>query len=285
MSPSTTSSTTPEAGWQLQGDAAQAYEEHLVRSIFDAMSRRLVEAAGVRPGDRVLDVACGTGVVARAAAAIVGSTGSVSGIDINPEMLATARQVARDFEPAIEFHHGDVADLPFKDATFDVVLCEEAVQFFGDRVGALREMRRVTTPGGRVAFSVLRSLEHHPVYAAFAAALGEHVGPEAQAMMSSPFALGDAETLRSATQEAGLEGIEIRIAINEERFPSVEEFVVGEAASSPLAGPLTEVDQERRDALLAAMKNVLAPHLDDAGLAFHNETHIVTARSAHVPRS
>lgn len=285
MSPSTMSSTTSETGWQLEGDAAQAYEDHLVRSIFDAMSRRLVEAAGVRPGDRALDVACGTGVVARAAAGIVGSTGSVSGIDINPQMLATARQVARDFEPAIEFHQGDVADLPFEDGMFDVVLCEEAVQFFGDRVGALREMGRVTTPGGCVAFTVLRSLEHHPVYAAFAGALGEHVGPEARGMMSSPFALGDAGTLRSAAQEAGLEEIEIRIAINEERFPSVEEFVVGEAAASPLAGPLAALDRARRDALLATMQNVLAPHLDDAGLAFHNETHIVTARSAHVSRS
>lgn len=267
---------THQSGWQLQGNAAEAYEAYLVPAIFDAMSRRLVAVANVQTGDRVLDAACGTGVVARAAAQRVGPTGAVAAVDVNADMLATARQSAASLTPPIDFQQADVTDMPFDDGAFDVVLCEEAVQFFPDRVAALREMRRVTASGGRVAFSVFRSLDHHPVYAVFADALGQHAGPDTAQMMGSPFALGDADTLRSAARDAGLHDVEIRIAVNEERYPSVEEFVRREAASSPLAGPLSALDADRHAALLETLEQQLAPYVDDAGLAFHNETHIVT---------
>lgn len=271
--------TTTERGWQLRGNAADAYEQHLVPAIFDAMSRRLVTTADVQAGDRLLDVACGTGVVARTAARRVGSSGTVTGVDINPDMLATARRSSADVTPLIDWHEADVVALPFDTNAFDVVLCQEAVQFFGDRVAGLREMRRVTTPGGRVAFSALRSLKHNPVYAIFSRALGDHAGAPAERMMRSPFALGDADTLRANAHEAGLTDVRVRIAINEERFGSVREFVRQEAASSPLAGPLGALGEDQQAALVAALERQLAPHLDDMGLAFHNETHIVTARA------
>lgn len=269
--------TATGTGWQLEDNAAEAYQAYLVPAIFQAMSRRLVVAADVRDGHRVLDVACGTGVVARAAARRVGADGSVVGVDINPGMLATAERASAEVTPAIEFRQGDAAELPFEDDTFDVVLCEEALQFLPDRVGALSEMRRVAVPGGRVAVSVLRSLDHHPVYAIFSRTLGEYAGPEAEQMMGSPFALGDAGVLRQEARQAGLDGVEIRIAVSEERFPSVEELVRQEAASSPLAGPLGELEPDRQAALVAALTRDLAPWCDDAGLAFHNETHILTA--------
>lgn len=271
--------TTTGRGWQLHGSAADAYEQHLVPAIFDALSRRLVTTADVGPGDRVLDVACGTGVVARAAARRVGSSGAVTGIDVNPDMLATARRSAAQVTPPIDWRQGDAEALPFDDDAFDVVLCQEAVQFFSDRVAALREMHRVAVPGGRVAFSVLRSVEHNPVYAIFAQALGDHAGDAAEQMMRSPFALGDADALRAAARAAGLTDVGIRIAVNEERFASVREFVRQEAASSPLAGPLGALAEVQRTALVASLEQQLAPQLDDTGLAFHNETHIVTARA------
>lgn len=273
------STSTTALGWQLQGNAADAYEAYLVPAIFEPMARRLVAEADVAPGDRVLDVACGTGIVARASAARVGATGSVTGVDINPDMLATADRASADVTPRIDWQQADAAALPFDDDTFDVTLCEEAVQFFTDRVAVLRELRRVTRPGNRVAFSVLRSLEHNPVYGIFARALGEHAGGDAEQMMGSPFALGDREALRAAARQAGLTDIRIRIAVGEERFPSVPEFVRREAASSPLAGPLGALDDDRRGALIESLERDLADHFDDTGLAFHNETHIVTARA------
>lgn len=270
---------TSGSGWQLQGNAAAAYETYLVPAIFDAMGRRLVTTAAVQPGDRVLDLACGTGVVARVAARRVGPTGAVAAVDVNADMLAVAETAAADVAPPIDWRQADAAALPFDDDAFDVVLCQEAMQFFGDRVAVLREMRRVAKPGGRVAFSVLRSLKHNPVYQVVAQALREHTGAAAEQMMGSPFALGDGETLRAAARKAELTDVVIRIAIGEERFPSVPEFVLQEAASSPLAAPLGELEEARRTALIEALERQLATHRDDTGLVFHNETHIVTSRA------
>ena len=272
-----TTAATPAGGWQLQGNAAEAYQSYLVPAIFRAMSRRLVTAADVGLGDRVLDVATGTGVVARTAAERVGPRGTVVAIDVNPDMLATAARASTDVTPQIDWRQADATELPFGDATFDVVMCQEAIQFLDDRVAALREMRRTASPDGRIIFSVFRSLAHHPVYELLARSLGEHAGLDAATMMGSPFALGDASVLRAAAHDAGLRGVQIQIAINEERFPSVAEFVRREAASSPLAGPLSALDEHALAALVAQLELELASHLDDAGMAFHNETHIVTA--------
>ncbi len=271
--------TTTTSGWQLTDNAAEAYETHLVPVIFRGLAERLVAAAHVGPGDRVLDVACGTGVVARAAARRMDGQGSVVGLDVNADMLATARAATRGVRPTIDLHEGDVAHLPFEDDLFDAVLCQEAVQFFPDRVGALREMRRVATPGGRITFSVLRSLERHPVYDIFAAALDDHAGADAAAMMRSPFALGDAETLRAYARDAGLQDVTIQVSVGTERFPSVPEFVRWEAASSPLAMELDRLGRDEQAALVDRLERELAPYLDDVGLVFHNETHIVTARA------
>jgi ubiquinone/menaquinone biosynthesis C-methylase UbiE len=270
---------TSARGWQLAGNAAEAYQEYLVPAIFDAMSRRLVAEAGVASRQRVLDVACGTGVVARAAARVVGAAGAVTGVDVNPDMLATAGRASAAVTPAITWREAEAEALPFDDDAFDVVLCQEAVQFFTDPVAVLREMGRVARPVGRVACSVLRSTDHNPVYEVFSRALGEHVGSDAEQMMRSPFAMGDREALRAAAEDAGLTEVVIHIAIGEERFGSVAEFVRREAASSPLAGPLAALDPDRRSALVAALERDLADHVDDAGLVFHNETHILTARA------
>lgn len=267
--------TTSDAGWQLQDSAADAYEAHLVPVIFEAISRHLVEAADVDAGAHVLDVACGTACAARAAAHRVGPTGAVVGVDLNPDMLATARRATAGSQPAIELHQADAADLPFDDDRFDAVLCQEALQFMPDPVAVLREMARVGRPRGRVACSVLCGLELHPVYATLAAALGRHAGPEAETMMASPFRFGDAQKLRLTAQQAGLADVTVHIATGEERFPSVAEFVRQEAASSPLAGPLGHLDGAQHDALVDELEQALASYLDDAGLVFANATHIL----------
>lgn len=269
--------STTDSGWQLQGNAAEAYESFLVPVIFRGLADRLVAAAEIRPGDQVLDVACGTGVVARTVARHVGPGDAVAAIDVNPDMLATAREASGEVTPTIAFQQGDVMNLPFEDGAFDVVLCQQAVQFFPDRVAALREMARVTSTGGRVVFSVLRSLDRHPVYEIFARALGEHAGTDAAAMMRSPFALGDREALRTSAHDAGLRDVTVQVSISEERFPSVAELVHWEAASSPLATELARLDAEGQAALVAQLERDLSPYLDDLGLVFHNETHIVTA--------
>jgi ubiquinone/menaquinone biosynthesis C-methylase UbiE len=154
-----TTETYTAEGWQLEKNSAEAYERYLA-SAFRPWADQLVEVARIQEGDRVLDVACGTGIVARSAAVRAGVTGSVVGIDLNADMLAVARRASGSVRPAIEWRQGNAVELPFPDGSFDVVLCEQAIQFFSEPVRALVEMRRVLTRSGRAAVSVCRPIAY-----------------------------------------------------------------------------------------------------------------------------
>ena len=263
-----------QAGWQLAEDSAEAYERYLVPAIFTEMAERLLEVAAVAKGERVLDVGCGTGVVARRAAERVGAGGAVSGLDLNEGMLRVARHVSQGSAPGIDWRHGDAMALPFPDRSFDAVVCQQALQFFPDAGKALREMRRVAAPGGRVALAVLRPIRYSPPYGPFADALERHAGKDAGAMMRSPFPAWDRESLRALLGRAGLPDAHVRIAVGAVRYPSAAEMLRQEAASSPLAGPLRALPAATRDALLRELDVALADFVDDAGVAFPMETFV-----------
>ena len=139
----------------------------------------LADAARLAPGDRVLDVACGTGVVARAAAERVGRGGRVVGVDINPGMIAVARSLpAATTGAPIQWHERSALDLQLTDVSFDVVVCQQGLQFFPDKAIALKEMRRVLDHGGRIAVSVWDSNTFGPYVSAVSKALVKFVGDE-----------------------------------------------------------------------------------------------------------
>lgn len=251
--------------WQLEGNAAEAYERHLVPALFAPFAQRLLDAAHPQPGERVLDVACGTGIVARMAAEC-GAT--AVGVDLNEGMLAVARGVA----PSLEWITGDAAALPFPDGTFDLVTCQAGLQFFPDRQAAVAEMRRVLAPHGRIAALVWRAIEHQPAWLKLADALDRHAGPDTAALMRAPFALSDRTELQQ------LVGGPVHIVIETVSFPSARDMLARQAAASPLAGPLKTLNDTAREALQADFEASMQPHADDAGVAFPQEAHIVTAR-------
>jgi SAM-dependent methyltransferase len=263
-----------EHGWQLTGSSADAYEQLLVPSIFEAWAQGLVDLAAPRPGEHVLDAACGTGVVARAAASRVGPDGAVTGVDVNAGMLATARRT----DSVIAWRHADVTALPFPDGTFDLVLCQQGFQFVADRHTAARELRRVLARPGRLALSTWRAIDRSPGYAAFADALDRHVG--AGGIMRAPFAFGDRESLRRVLLGAGFDRARILTDVKICRFPSVAEFLRYEVLASPLAEPVGRLDIEERAALLADLEAVLEPYADDDGLALPIESHVALAAAS-----
>jgi SAM-dependent methyltransferase len=163
--------------WQLEGSAAELYQRYLVPAITTKWADDLVHRAQLRAGEDVLDVACGTGVVARLAARKV-TPGHVTGLDLNSGMLAVARNVSNGRE-AISWKEGSALDLPFPSGHFDVVLCQLGLQFFPDQLKALREMRRVVLDSGRLALSVYSPIERTPGANAFVRALDEVLEPEA----------------------------------------------------------------------------------------------------------
>src|SRR5262245_12620851 len=167
--------SAPEArAWQLEGTSAELYERYLVPPVTLPWARDLVQRVGLRSGDRVVDVACGTGVVARLAALEVGQGGSVAALDLNRSMLAVGRSTEAPKGAAITWHEGSADALPFGDGEFDVVLCQLGLQFFPNRQGALREMRRVLATEGRVGASVYTAIDQNPAADALAHALDRY---------------------------------------------------------------------------------------------------------------
>ena len=264
--------------WQLAGSAPEIYERYLVPAIFAPWASLLIEQAALNPGDRVLDVACGTGVVARLAAQQVGGKGEVIGLDLNRGMLDVARSLASVQGGTIEWREGDVGSLPSAEASFDVAFCQLGLQYFPDRGQAAREMHRVLKAGGRLVALVWRALAHSPGFAALAAALARHVSPEAKAVMEAPFVFGDdVEELRALFRQAGFHSARIRFDVRMVRFDSPDAFVQYQVAGSPLANHVAEVSEAVRQALLQEVSAAMAAYIDDAGLAFPIEAHIIIA--------
>ena len=262
--------------WQLEESSAEAYERYLVPLLFAPGAEYLVELAN--PGERVLDVACGTGIVARRAAGRLGSGATVVGLDINEGMLEVARKVSSGVCPQIEWRKGDATDMPLPDGAFDVVFCQQGLQFLPDRPAPLGEMHRVLVPNGRLAISVLRSIEHNPGYRLLAEALERHVGADAGSMMRSPFSSLSADELRALITGSGFRDVRILLGIAPVRYPSVEELVRWEGASSPLAGPIGALTDDVRAALIRDVGEALRTYTDDDGVVFPTETYLVVAR-------
>jgi ubiquinone/menaquinone biosynthesis C-methylase UbiE len=267
--------------WQVVGNAAETYERALVPAVFAAWAPLVVALADPRPGERVLDVACGTGVLTRLVAQRVGRAAKVIGLDLNPGMLAVAAAVTANEPPtsaSITWQEASATKIPLPDAAFDIVCSQLGLQFFPDRPAALREMYRVMVPGGRLGLMVWRGIEHSPGFGSLAAALVRHVSSEAAGIMRAPFALADAEELRGLIAAAGFRDIAIRPVPGTVRFPSVARFVLDYVAGSPLAAHVAKVSDEARAAVVSEVGDALRPYLAAGGLAFPIEAYLASAK-------
>jgi SAM-dependent methyltransferase len=183
----------------FSGTAAENYERCFVPTIATPVSVALLEAAALQPGERVLDVACGTGLIARLAAERVGSSGTVTGLDLSPDMIEVARAVSPS---AIAWHVGDAASLPFPDDAYDVVLCQMGLMFMQERRAAVGEMRRVTAPGGRVVVNTPGPMQ--PPFAVMEQALIDHISADLGGFVRAVFSMHDSEGVASLLRDAGL---------------------------------------------------------------------------------
>ena len=223
----------------------------------------------------MLDVACGTGIAARLATPRVGPTGQVVGVDLNAAMVAVARAVSTDMP--IAWREGSAVALPCPDATFEVVLCQQGLQFMPDRLAALREMHRVLVPGGRLGLSVWQSLPANPGATALATAVERHLGPEAAALRRAPYALGEAEALHTLLRAAGFRAIRIDAAVRTVRFPSIEIFVFGTLLAGAAYVGSIPVSEATRVAILEDTHMTLQDYVDADGVAFPMAAHLAIA--------
>jgi SAM-dependent methyltransferase len=264
--------------FQLSVEAAEVYESSFVPALFAEWARHLVEVAGIAPGQAVLDVACGTGIVARTAADRMGGQGRVAGLDANEGMLTVARRL----RPDLEWRQGDAADLPFAAGAFDAVLCQAALMFFPDRAAALREMARVAAPGGTVAVQVWDRLEAQEGFGAMYEAFAEHLGPEATKLETSYWSLGDLDLMGSLFEAAGLRVTGTRTRQSTVHFGSASEAVTTEIEATPLAERIGR-DAQRR--LVEAASVAMRPFEVDGGrVELPIRGHLVTGVAGHSRR-
>src|SRR5262245_23264478 len=228
--------------WQVAGSAPEVYERDLVPAVFGPWAPILIGLAPPEPGDRVIDIACGTGIVARIAAARVGPSGAVAGVDLNPGMLNVARSLRTTDDAApVHWQEASADKLPFPDDSFDVAYCQMGLPFFADRPTALGERRRVLSTKGRLAVMVWCGILESPGFKAFAEILERRVSPAAATIVRAPFGLSDADELGRLVAAAGFRNITIRRKLGTVEFSSIERFVLSYVAGSPLAGHVSQV--------------------------------------------
>jgi SAM-dependent methyltransferase len=257
----------PSIDEQIAG--ARAYEALHVPALFKQWCPRVLDAAGVARGHRILDVACGTGILAREAAVRVGPTGSVAGVDIGSGMLAVAKELA----PIIEWRECAAESLPYPDWSFDAVVSQFGLMFFSDRSGALRQMIRVLKPGGRLAVAVWDSLDNSEAYPEEVALLQRLAGKEAADALRAPFVLGDRAELIALFETSGVKSVNVEAYTGTARFPSVRTMVEADLRGwLPIMGVVLR--EEQIDRILNEAEEVLAKYVTADGKAvFHSRAH------------
>lgn len=238
---------------QVSTEAAEVYEAMVVPAVFGEWGPRVADAARIGPGQRVLDVACGTGVVAREAVRRVGPKGQVVGLDNNPGMLAVARRSA----PGVEFRPGDASSLPFPDGHFDAVTCSFGLMYFPDQAKALGEACRVLKPGGRFAATVWDVLEHQKVESALVAVLAKRFGEAAASEFRHPMSMGDPVKLKALLAKAGMPDATITTVHGTAVGPSLPAYLEGLIRGWTLADKMND---DQIASLVAEVEPLARPH-------------------------
>jgi ubiquinone/menaquinone biosynthesis C-methylase UbiE len=255
----------------------ELYERFLVEPLFRPFAQTLLERAALGRSERLLDVACGTGIVARIGRDHVGDRGHVVGVDASPGMLGVARAVA----PSIEWREGDATRLPVGEGeVFDVVTCHQGLQFFADKPAAVREMRRVLAPGGRLAIGTWRPLDDTPLFRDLHAVAQRHAGP----ISDQRHSFGDASAIERLLTDAGFDGVRIETVTHTIRMSDPAMFARLNAMASVgmSAAAKTMSDDERTrviDAVTEESMEVLQRYLVADALVFELGSNIATART------
>lgn len=255
---------------QVAASAAEIYEQFFVPALFAQWPAHVLKAAQVQAGDAVLDVACGTGILARAAANLVGAGGWVTGVDINEGMLTIAQQKA----PSISWKVAPAESLPFEADTFDRVVSQFGLMFFENPTRAVAEMGRVVRPGGCIAVAVWDSLEATPGYAVVAEVLDELFGSEAARSIQAPYLLGDRQKLTSLFADAGMNEVTIQTVMGKARFSSIRSWIYTDIKGWTLAHIIDDEGYEKLRHY--APKRLSRFVLADGSVAFDAPAHIVT---------
>ena len=261
----------------LDTSSAEAYEKFMVPGMFARWAELVVQLAAPQPGEHVLDVACGTGIGARIAARGVGRAGKVVGLDLDPGVIEVARKLAQDSGTPMEWHCASALKMPFNDATFDLCLCLQGLQFFPDRQAGLTEIRRMLKPSGRLVASIWGPIEYNKGHHAVVQALERQQVDASAAKRACSFP--DPQVIRDTAARAEFTDIELRTEDGVSHFASIQSFIDGMTLGSPSTRHAVALLPENgRDRFLNDVSAMLEPYVVEGELAYPMRTHILIAR-------
>lgn len=258
---------------------AEGYESYMVPTLFGPWATILVQAADPRPGERVLDVGCGTGIVARQVVSRLRDNSAVTGLDLSQNMLAIAQAAASREGVTVDWREGSAEQLPFTDSSFEVVLSQFALMFFADKHAALAEMRRVVSEDGRVFVSVWQGLHVHPFYQTLHSVIQKRLGVSA---LQDIFSLGNADEVQELAHAAGFTRVEVEPMSMTARFPNPDGFLAGEIEVDTAAIPsMQHLDAQARQTIVAAIADDMKSPLEE----ITHDDHVVMEFHANIVRA
>ncbi len=261
--------------YQLEASAVDAYEAQKVTSIFAPLAQATLEQVQVSQGDRVLDVACGTGIVARTLNKQCPGPVNVAGVDLNEMMIEKSRAMTDGFAGRFEWHVADASDMPFDDASFSVVFCQQGLQYFSDDAAALSEMRRVLLPDGRLALSLWAPANDY--FLAQEEALKKYVSTEAGTKALAPFSYPCEERVPELLQKLGFKNIRSGILTVDRVIPDVVDGIREDILGSPL-GPLVKHKGRRAmDAVVDEIVETCSRYIVDGNLTIAQHSNLFQA--------
>ena len=239
------------------------YDTELVPWLFEHWGEPLVDLVAPVPSSRIVDLACGSGLIVRHLLGRLDDSGTVQGVDIDPAMLSYAAATVEDRR--VSWHQSDAADLPFRTGSVDRVSCHQGLQFFPDRLAALAEIHRVLQPGGRLAVATWGRLEDNPWPAALARAVGRLLGEDAGAGMSVVCDLGDPVEVGELLGEAGFVEVRVDERARTVTHRDVRAAAAGQLAALPSGSAIDELNRGQKTELVDLISELLTDHIDMTG--------------------
>jgi SAM-dependent methyltransferase len=268
---------SPVSYQHFTGTAAENYQRDFVPAIATPVSRELLRVADLQTGERVLDVACGTGLITRLASERVGANGTVTGVDIAPDMIDVAKRVPAPNGAAIQWRVADAAALPIADASVDVVLCQMGLMFLENRVAAITEMARVLVPSGRVAINTPGRIQ--PFFATLERSIVDHISPDLGGFVGAVFSMHDPEAVAALLREGGLRDVSARVATATFRLPVPAEFLWQYINLTPMAALVQQAPEPAKAAMEEQFVAGVQPHVIDGTTVVEQPMVIATGRA------